>query len=115
MALTLMLALQAAGQPLPSGTGAADFDLARLRPASPDPCRGQNASEIVVCGRREAGDVYRLKEMPRTFEEKPLRAETSLGKDATGVDATAGVYVDSVTMPDGQISKRATIKIKLPF
>ena len=69
----------------------------------------------MVCGRRKAGDGYRLKEMPGTFQEKPLRRETSIGTDATGVDATAGVYADSVTMPDGQISKRITFGIKLPF
>ncbi len=110
MPLTLLLALQAAGQPVPSGTGKAGFDLARMPPAAPDACQGQNASDIVVCGRRQAGDGYRLKELPRTFEEKPLRAETSIG-----YGATARAFVDSATMPDGQISKRAMIGIKVPF
>lgn len=110
MALTFLLALQAAGQPVPSGTGTVGFDLARMPPAAPDACQGQNASEIVVCGRRQAGDGYRLKELPRTFEEKPLSAETSIGNGSS-----VGAYVDSVTMPDGQISKRATVRFKVPF
>ena len=108
MALTLLLALQAAGQPPLSGTEA--FDLARLRPAPTAACREQNASEIVVCGRRQGGDGYRLKEMPRTFVEKPLRAETSIGGSAK-----ARAYVEQVQMPDGQISKRIMFGVKLPF
>lgn len=110
MALTFLLALQAAGQPAPSGSEATGFDLARLRPSAPDVCGNKAASEIVVCGRRQPGEGYRLKEMPRTFEEKPVRAETSIGNGST-----VGAYVDSVTMPDGQISKRATIRFKVPF
>jgi len=110
MALTLLLALQAAGQPVPLGTGAADFDLARFQPAAPDACRGQNASEIVVCGRRQAGDGYRLKELSRAFEEKPLRAETSISGGAV-----ARAYVDSVMMPNGEISKRAMVGVKIGF
>ena len=81
-----------------------------MRPAAPDACRGQDGSEIVVCGRRQAGDGYRLKEMPRTFDEKPLRAETPLGGGAT-----AGAYVEQVEMPGGQISKRIMFGLKLPF
>jgi len=110
MALTLLLALQAAGQPLPSGMGAADFDLGRLRRTAPDACGEQAASEIVVCGRRQAGDGYRLQEMPRTFKEKPIVAETSIGGGAV-----ARAYVESVEMPGGQISKRIMFGIKLPF
>lgn len=110
MALTLLLALQAAGQPVPSGTGTAGFDLARMPPSSPDACQGQNASEIVVCGRRQAGDGYRLKELPRTFEEKPLRAETSIGGGVIG-----RAYVESVELSGGQISKRVMVGMKVPF
>lgn len=110
MALTLLLALQAAGQPLSSDAGTAGFDLARMPPPAPDACRGQNPSDIVVCGRRQAGDGYRLKEMPRTYEENPLRAETSIGGGAK-----ARAFVDSVAMPDGQISKRIMFGIKVPF
>ena len=69
---------------------------------------GTDASEIVVCSRREDG--YRLKEMPSTYEEEPLRAEKLIGGGAT-----ARAYVEQVEMPGGQISKRAMIGVRWPF
>ena len=114
MALALWLALQAAPEagrrpPIPS-----DFDLARVRPAEGRPrraCTGATPDEIVVCGRRRpGGDDYPLEEMARRYEDKPVIAEVDIGGGAK-----ARAYVDSATMPDGTISKRAMVGVKLPF
>ena len=109
MALILAFALQAAVEP--AGSAAllpVAFDLATARPAGDDGCGG-GGSEIVVCGRR-AGGAYPMEEMARIFEPKPLVAETALGGGVTG-----RVFVESVTMPDGQVSNRAMIGIKTKF
>lgn len=107
MRLALLLALQAAPQ-APTGALAIEFDLARVKPA--DPCgTGGAGSDIVVCGRRPGG-VYDLEKWERVFRTKPLVAEKGIGPGAT-----AGIYVDSVAMPGGQVSKRALVGIKLRF
>lgn len=108
MSLALLLALQAPPQasapPL-----AIDFDLARVKPA--DRCRtgGGEGSDIVVCGRRPGGD-YDYERWQRLFETGPLVAERSIGRNTV-----AGLYVDSVAMPGGQVSKRALVGIKVKF
>lgn len=103
MSLALLLALQAAPQPLPL-----DFDLARVKPANP--CEtGGAGSDIVVCGRRPKAD-YDYEKWEREFRTVPLVAETSIGGGAK-----ARVYVESVEMPGGQISKRAMVGVKLGF
>jgi hypothetical protein len=115
MSLALLLALQAAPQAAPQSAPQAlaaplpiDFDLAEVKPA--DPCRtGGAGSDIVVCGRRPRAD-YDLEKWERVFRTDPLLAETSIGPGAT-----AGLYVDSVTMPGGQVSKRALVGIKVKF
>jgi hypothetical protein len=108
MSLALLLALQAAApasaEPLP----AIDFDLARVKPA--DPCRtGGVGDDIVVCGRRPGG-VYDFEKWERVFRTGPLVAETSIGGGAV-----AGVWVESVAMPGGQISKRVLVGVKVKF
>ena len=107
MRLALLLALQSA--PLaPAGPPAIDFDLAKVKPA--DLCEtGAGGSDIVVCGRRPRGD-YDLEKWERVFRTKPLVAERSIGPGTT-----AGIYLDSVAMPGGQVSKRALVGIKLGF
>jgi hypothetical protein len=108
MRLALLLALQSAPQTPPAGPLAIDFDLARVKPA--DRCAtGAAGSDIVVCGRRPRGG-YDLEKWERVFRTDPLTAEKSIGPGAT-----AGVYVDSVAMPGGQVSKRALVGIKLGF
>jgi len=115
MHAALLMMLQAgagASPPMPS-----QFDLAEL-PAAPRPdlsatlrCRADAAedTEIVVCGRRAKGEDYPVDEQA-DYARKPIRAEKDIGGGAT-----AGVYVDSVEMPGGQVSKRITIGIKMPF
>ena len=111
MALFLVLALQAAAPTLP----AVDFDLARLRHSNRDanssrgPSRSEGA-EIIVIGRRPPPNAYRLPELPEIWGERPVRAERSLGGGAV-----AGIYVDSVEFPGGQISQRILFGIKVPF
>ncbi|HYW14726.1 MAG TPA: hypothetical protein VE891_01040 [Allosphingosinicella sp.] len=107
MRLALLLALQSA-PPAPAGPLPIDFDLARVKPANP--CEtGGGSSGIVVCGRRPNGD-YDMEKWERVFATKPLVAEKSIGPNAT-----AAVYVESVTMPGGQVSKRAMVGIKVKF
>lgn len=111
MKLALLLALQAAPQAAPQEPAvllAVDFDLATAKPS--DPCAtGARGSDIVVCGRRPRA-VFDLEKWERIFRTAPLVAERSIG---TG--STVGVYVDSVPMPGGQVSKRALVGIKMGF
>lgn len=121
MSLALLLALQAApAAPQAAPLAAApvnqmeiprlrvEFDLARYVPA--DPCGpGVAGSDIVVCGRRP-GAIFDLEKWERIFATKPLVAETSIG--GGGV---VRAYVDSVTLPNSEISKRGMVGIKLPF
>lgn len=110
MALALWLALQAASAAAPI-----DFDLAEAPAEAAAPglrraCRGADADEIVVCGRRPRGGDYPLEAMARVFEAKPIVAETGIGGGAK-----ARAFVESVTMPNGEISNRVMVGIKLPF
>ncbi|TFI58381.1 hypothetical protein E2493_10380 [Sphingomonas parva] len=110
MQAALLMMLQAsATPPLPS-----DFDLARLPEPRPDlsaalRCPPDRGDEIVVCGRRPKGEDYPI-DRKADYAAKPIRAEKDLGGGATG-----GIYVDSVAMPGGQISKRITVGVKVAF
>jgi hypothetical protein len=109
MSLALLLALQAApaaaDEPLPI-----DFDLASVKPD--DPCRtgGGGGSDIVVCGRRPGGGGYDLEKWERVFRTAPLLAERGIGPGAV-----AGVWVESVAMPGGQVSKRVLVGVRVKF
>jgi hypothetical protein len=114
MALTLLLALQAAADP--SGGRAVapvDFDLARAKPGEPvlrRACTGASPGEIVVCGRPPPGGDYPLEEMAKIYESGPLDSEVSLGDGVRG-----SVTVSSVEMPGGQISKRVMVNVGVKF
>ena len=98
MSLALLLALQAA-PPAPADPPAIDVDLTGVKPA--DPCRtGGGGTVIVVCGRRPRGN-FDYGKWERVFRTKPLLAETAIGPGAE-----AGIWVESVAMPGGQVSKR---------
>lgn len=105
MSLALLMSLQAAAAPQ-----AVDFDLARYKPSQPARCAASGVTEIVVCGMRPRGGDYPLEKMARIFEEKPLVAQTDLGGGAQG-----RAYVESVPLPNGMISKRAMVGIRLGF
>lgn len=112
MALALLMALQAAGPVLPA-KGAAEFDLAKYRPArSPGEergCAGQSVTDIVVCGRREPAP-YPLEDMERRFREKPVVAEWGIAPNAS-----IRAYGESVGVGAGLISRRAMVGVKLRF
>lgn len=115
MAWAWLLALQAAAEPSLSAAVPADFDLAKVRPRDDEwrfgrSCRREGSDEIVVCARRRPGNDYPLEEEARRFREKPIVAETAIGPGAT-----LRAYGESAAMPDGQISKRAMIGVKLRF
>ncbi|HEX8443660.1 MAG TPA: hypothetical protein VF631_08435 [Allosphingosinicella sp.] len=115
MALAWILAVQTAASPAAlTATVPIDFDLAKVRPGDGEAdgrlgCRGGDPAEIVVCGRRRGGN-YPMEEMARRYAFEPIVAETGIGGGST-----ARAYVESVAMPDGQVSKRAMVGIKLPF
>jgi hypothetical protein len=104
----VILALQAAGAQPPAAVAAIDFDLAKYR-MEPG-CGTGGGSEIVVCGRRPSGGAYPYEEMERLFAAKPLVAETDIGGGAT-----AGAYVQRAEMPNGEISTRFVVGIKVGF
>ena len=116
MSLTLGLALQAATPMLDRETfDLKDFD----RPAAPklgapvtNRCAEVGPDEILVCGSRGGSKQYRIQPLPPGYESRSglPKAEMGLGGGATG-----RVYVESVGMPDGQISKRIMIGIGTKF
>jgi hypothetical protein len=116
MTMVWLLALQTAGATAGAGAGPmpTDFDLAKYRPAEPEPgsCGPSGTDEIVVCGRRRGGGDYPYDEMAAKFRylEKPLVAEWSIAPNAT-----VRVYGESAEMPAGQISKRAMVGLKVKF
>ncbi|HYJ83124.1 MAG TPA: hypothetical protein VEW26_09820 [Allosphingosinicella sp.] len=108
MSLALLLAFQAAPQAPAAPLPAIDFDLARVKPA--DPCEtGAAGSDIIVCGRRPGG-VYDYDKWEREFRTAPLVAEKGIGPGAV-----VRAYAESVGMPDGQVSKRAMVGVRIKF
>ena len=114
MTLALLLALQAAAGPAGRGAVApVDFDLARARPAEPvlrRACVGATPDEIVVCGRPPPGGDYPLEDVAKIYESGPLDSEVSLGEGVRG-----SVTVDSVGLPNGEISKRVMVNVGVKF
>ena len=81
-----------------------------LRDADPAKACASSSDEIVVCGRRAEDEAFRLRPLPDDrFTEKPLRATIGLGKGTLGIEG------DEAAMPQGQVSKRAMLKFKIPF
>jgi hypothetical protein len=78
---------------------------------TPKDCRrGSAAGEIVVCGR--SPDEYRLKEIrpPKGME---IDEGGVIGFDLGGARVEPGL--SQVGMPDGRISKRIMVTVKVPF
>lgn len=121
MSLTLVLALQAAA-PMLEGTEAERFDLKdfesgegappRLGEPITNRCAEVAPGEILVCGSRGGSKRYRIQPLPPVYSSEGAlpEAKTGLGGGATG-----RVYVESVGMPDGNISKRIMIGIGTKF
>ena len=108
MALGILLAIQAAAPAPAPSLVPVEFDLGKVKPS--DPCAGGATSEIVVCGRRVGQGDYDLEAWEKVFRDKPLIAEIGVGGGAT-----ARAYVESAPMPQGQVSKRVMIGIKMGF
>ncbi|MEA3061356.1 MAG: hypothetical protein QOJ94_1137 [Sphingomonadales bacterium] len=113
MSLALLIALQAAApgaDPKPVDIRTIEFDLSRYRPTR-SAC-APAAGDILVCGRRPAGGVGagEMERLAKLFEQGPIDAETGLIGQVRG-----RVYTEEAGMPNGQISKRAMVGIKLPF
>ncbi|HEV2866785.1 MAG TPA: hypothetical protein VGX37_09730 [Allosphingosinicella sp.] len=113
MGIAVTLALQAAAQaaPAPAPPAAAiDFDLARYQPSEGgDECR-RGEGDIVVCGRRNRAGDYPIELWQRVFAQRPLVAEAGLGGAVTG-----RAFVESAQMPNGMVSNRVMVGIRVPF
>jgi hypothetical protein len=129
MALTLILALQAAAaapaSPEPPSRprwtmvaglvqefalgNSGGADLARL--AGAGTCLPAAGSEVMVCGPRRGGaGAYPLDYWARIFAPRPIRAEMGLGGNVQG-----RIYSEAVPMDRGAVSNRAMVGIRLPF
>jgi hypothetical protein len=114
MSLALLIAFQAAAAPAadqkPVDIRTIDFDLSRYRP-SPLAC-APSPGDILVCGRRPAVSLSaaEMARLAKLYEQGPIDAETGLVGNVRG-----RVYTEEVAMPNGQVSKRAMIGIRLPF
>ena len=91
-----------------------DFELKPPAPslrATPQDCRRNSAAgDIVVCGRRP--DEYRLKEI-KVPEGMEIDEGGLIGFDLGGARVEPGL--SQVAMPDGRISKRIMVTVKVPF
>lgn len=84
-----------------------DLDTAATRARK---CAAGESGEIVVCA-RDAGERYRLPELPSVEEPVGLpRAEVEI---AEGVNSS--IALSEATMPDGTVSKRVMFNLKLGF
>ena len=124
MALTLILALQAAAPASPEPPvrprwttvpglveefARGGQDGARL--AGAGTCLPAAGSEVMVCGPRRGGaGAWPLDYWARIFAPHPIRAETGLGGNVQG-----RIYGEAVAMDRGAVSNRAMVGIRLPF
>ena len=104
MRLAMMMAMQAvSGPPVPA-------DLRPVKPAPvATPCnQPDDHGDIVVCAR--ARDADRLPRLDGSrYADTPVRAATTIGRVGLVAEAEQG------TLPNGQSSPRAMLRLKLPF
>jgi hypothetical protein len=85
-----------------------------LRGAAPREACGEQASggDVVVCGRKEAEEAYRLRPLidGDRYEPKPLRAELGLGGGKT-----LGVGLQTKELTPGQKTQRVMVTVGVPF
>ncbi|TMJ11584.1 MAG: hypothetical protein E6G94_15710 [Alphaproteobacteria bacterium] len=105
--LSLLLAAQAA-----AGGAGAEEERALPRIVD-DPCRKPDG-EIVVCGRRGESDKYRITGLPTKQEQKIRDPGIPVGIDLNGT-TRLGVVVDQVVFPQGMISQRAMVSVRIKF
>ncbi|MET3762637.1 hypothetical protein ABIB28_003198 [Sphingomonas sp. UYEF23] len=110
MILPLLVALQTADSPEPQRAARTSVDL----PAAwhPGGCSSTEPSrDIVVCGKRDAGEQYRVRPLPEKYAE--------VGGPGIGVDLGKGARGNLHTEPgatiDGKLAKRILFTVTMPF
>ena len=79
--------------------------------ASNDPaCERSVSNEITICGSRRGDSPYRMPKIAKDYKAKSIRAETQLAPGAS-----ANAHVEAEGMPDGRVSNRLMVTIKLKF
>ena len=110
MDLTLLLLAQAVAGPPP--VLAATSPMATVRPDQVSQCAAQPVEDgdIVVCGRIDRGQQYRLKPLTHRYDPVP--------GPGIGMKVGAGhanLYSTSQVSPDGKPDTRIMVTLKLPF
>jgi hypothetical protein len=78
---------------------------------TPEDCRrAASAGEIVVCGRDSEAYPYREIKPPAGID---VDSGGAIGFDVGG--ARVGPGLSQVAMPDGRVSKRIMVTVKVPF
>lgn len=110
MILPMLLALQTSVPPDPPADRRVSVDL----PPSwhPGGCSSTDSSrDILVCGKRDAGEQYRVRPLPETYAE--------VGGPGIGVDLGKGARGNLHTEPggttDGKLAKRIMVTVAMPF
>ena len=107
--VVLMSLLQAASPSISPAPAAHPLPRIQLPLVGPAPCNG-NGDEVVVCGKRDPYR-YRLKPLPDQAEASALpKAETTLFGNVKG-----SATIDQAQMPQGAISNRVMLHLKMPF
>ena len=107
MIIAILVMLQAAP---PVATGPTKGDEAPRRNPTRCPVRMEDEGDIVVCGRTESQEQFRLRPLPRAYDP--------VGGPGIGFRVGAGtgnVYAATQQSPDGKPDKRIMVTVKLPF
>ena len=115
MPIILALALQAAPMLEEERFDLKEFDgpeAPKLGGPVVNRCAEVAPDEILVCGSRGGSKQYRIQPLPPGYSSESglPKAEMGLGGGTTG-----RVYLESVTMPDGTVSKRIMIGVGTKF
>lgn len=107
MMIAILVMLQAA---TPVAAGPTGGDEAPRRNPTRCPVRMEEEGDIVVCGRTESQEQFRLRPLPRGYEP--------VGGPGIGLRvgaAQGNVYAVTRQSPDGKPDKRLMVTVKLPF
>ena len=107
MIATILVMLQANA---PIVSGPVEGDTAPRRNPTRCPARTEEDGDIVVCGRSEPQEQFRLRPLSRKYD--PVGGPGIGFKVGTG---TGNVYAASGQRADGKPDKRIMVTVKLPF